>query len=78
MMKTKLLVVGLLLCCLMVGLGARFQPEENKKWEYRIETVLTGDYANKLAGEGWELVTASAWVVHGSVGHEYIFRRERK
>ena len=77
-MRTKLLVVGLLLCCLMVGLGASYQPEENKKWEYRIETVVTGEYMNKLGDEGWELVTASAWVNHGSVGHEYLFKRARK
>ena len=75
-MKTKLLVVGLLLCCFMVGLGATFQPE-NKKWEYQFEHIITPERANQLGDVGWELVTTEP--AQGSPGHvQGIFKRARR
>ncbi len=76
-MKTKLSVVALLLCCFMVGLGATFQAEASKKWEYQFEHILTPERANQLGEVGWELVTATP--AEGSQGHyRGIFKRARR
>ena len=75
-MRTKLLVVALLLCCVVLGLGARFQPE-NKQWEYRTEDLFTVERANQLGQQGWELVTT---VPTSNVPYHvrYIFKRARE
>ena len=75
-MRTKLLAVGLLASCLVVGLGWRFQPE-NKQWEYKTEDVFTVERANQLGQQGWELVTT---VPTSNVPYQvrYIFKRARE
>ena len=76
-MRTKLLVVGLLLCCLIVGLGASFQQQEKpKRYEYTIELNLSSSRANELGGVGWELV-ATAREGNDSNPVRYIFKRAR-
>ena len=74
-MKTKLLAVGLLLYCLVVGLGARLQPDR-RVWEYRFEYHIATEQANKLGAEGWELVATAR---EGSNNNPvtYIFKRAR-
>ena len=74
-MRTKLLAVALLLCCLVVGLGSTVQ-RENKQWEYRTEESFTNENANQLGLQGWELVTA---VPISNVPYQlrYIYKRAR-
>ncbi len=74
-MRTKLLAVGLLVCCLIVGLGSRFQPE-NKQWEYHTQDSFTPANANELGLGGWELVTAVP--LSNTPYHlRYIYKRPR-
>ena len=74
-MKTKLLTVGLLLCCLVVGLGSTVQ-RENKQWEYRTETFFTTENANQLGQQGWELVLTvpTSSTIYNV---QYIYKRAR-
>jgi hypothetical protein len=74
--RTKLLAVGLLLCCLVVGLGSTTQREA-KKWEYRTEDSFTTENANQLGLEGWELVLAVP-LTNTPYQLRYIYKRPRQ
>jgi hypothetical protein len=74
-MSTKLFAIGLLLGCLLVGLGWQSQPQ-NKKWEYHMSWGLTTETANQLGQAGWELVTTAPSETN-SPQVLYIFKRVR-
>lgn len=74
-MRSKLLAVGLLLCCLVVGIGSTVQRED-KKWEYRTEDSFTTENANQLGQQGWELVLTVP-TTNAPSHVRYIYKRER-
>ena len=74
-MKTKVLAVALLLCCLVVGLGSTVQRED-KKWEYRTEDYFTTENANQLGMQGWELVLTVP-TTNTPYHVRYIYKRAR-
>ena len=75
-MRTKLLAVGLLALCLVVGLGSRFQPE-NKQWEYKTEELFTAERANQLGADRWELIIVTG-PMQGRGSSQYIYKRHRE
>jgi hypothetical protein len=76
--KVQLLLIAVLSLCLMGTWTVYSQRRQSQQWEYKIAEYQRAPWAepaiNKLAADGWELVTIEG--VINSDAHLYLFKRQ--